>query len=53
MESWMSLLFGKHLYLYKDDQEEIERREKIKVIFDKDISSSLISWTNKYLLNIF
>ena len=46
-------VYGQALLFYKDDIEEIEKREKIKVIFEQDGASSHTSRTNKYLLNAF
>ena len=45
--------YGQALLFYKDDIEEIEKREKINLIFEQDGASSHTSRTNKYLLNTF
>ena len=45
--------YGQALLFYKDDIEEIEKREKIKIIFEQDGASSHTSRTNKYLLDTF
>ena len=43
--------YGQTLLFYKDDIEEIEKRENIKLIFEQDGATSHTSKANKYLLN--
>lgn len=43
--------YGQALLFYKDEIEELEKRENIKIIFEQDEVSSHTSKTNKFLLN--
>ena len=45
--------YGQALLFYKDDIEEIEKKEKIRIIFEQDGASSHTSSTSRYLLNTF
>ena len=43
--------YGQALLFYKDDIEEIEKKSKMKIIFEQDGATAHTSKTNTFLLN--